>query len=208
MKITKLSKKRLLLEFPTKKEMNLTNFRITEFTEGLKKIRGKYFTPDEFIDANSDKEGNIKYFSYWEGHNYTKKAVLNFKKNFLDLSKREKSVITACKKIDSDGYVISMVKGDTTTLRHEMAHGIYFENLNYKKEVNKVLSTIPKTLISKWNKDYYAMGYGDINETDELHAYLVAFDKEEWKECFPSISAKKLLVPRKLLSKLFDLHNK
>ena len=78
MKITNINNKRLILEYPTRKEMILSNFRISEFKEGVAGIKGRVFTCDEFIDAYSDAKGNIDYFSYWDGFNYSKKELTDF----------------------------------------------------------------------------------------------------------------------------------
>ncbi len=209
MKTIILSPKRLLLEFPTRKEMTLSNFRISEFKEGKEGIKGKYFTADEFIDAYSDKDGNIDYFSYWEGFNYSKKEVLNFAKIFdANLSNREILILDSAKYIDDDGYIICMEEGDQMTLKHEIAHGIFFENEEYKNKASEIVNSIPVEILEKYKNDLREMDYGEDCLIDECHAYMVAFDKEEFDECFSSVNTDEIETQINSIGLLFDEYNK
>jgi hypothetical protein len=121
MKATKISDKRLLLEFPTQKELTLHFFRISEFFESdSENIKGKRFSFDEFVDHYSDKKGNLDYFSYWEGFNIPVKILVEFAKTFFeDLSEREIKILKAVSesKINqTDGYVVACKEGDKITL--------------------------------------------------------------------------------------------
>ncbi len=208
MKITKLSPKRLLLEFATRKEMTLSNFRISEFFEGKEGIKGQYFTADQFIDKYSDEKGDLDYFSYWEGFNYPKADLMIFYRTFEDLSTREINIINASKQIDDNGYIISCEEGDAMTIKHETAHAIFFENEEYKVKATEVINTLDSSIIEKYKNHLKEMGYIEEVLIDEMNAYLVAFDQEEWDECFPSIKEEDIYSHRANLNGLFDNYNK
>lgn len=205
MKTTKLSDKALLIEFPTRKEMNLTCFRMSEFSEGLPELR-KFYTPDIFIDLLSTKKGNIKYFSYWEGHNIPKKTIYNFSKVFKgDISDREANVLVACKQINDDGYVIFAQEGDEITIKHEKAHLYYHEEPVYKQCADALVEKIGANNIVEMNKGLLKEGYTESVLQDERQAYLTAYDKEEFDEMFPKVTGIENVVEKlNLLYQEFD----
>jgi len=208
MKLTKLNNKKLLLEFPTRKEMTLSNFRISEFKEGKDGIKGMYFTVEKFIDIYSDEKGDIDFFSYWEGFNYSKKELSDFDKLFNDKSEREIAIIEAAKEIDNDGYIICMEEGDEITLRHELSHGYFFDNEEYKNKATEIVKSLSQSVFNVYKNYLYQMDYNNENMIDEMHAYLVAYDKEEWDECFNSLRGnKEILSKSKLLNSLFNEAN-
>lgn len=219
MKATLITPTRLLLEFPTRKEMTLSCFRISEFKEGKPEIKGRYFTPDEFIDAYSDEKGDLDYFSYWEGFNFSKKNLLDFFIEFCHVgdaffdsrlfSKREHRISVASIQLPEDGYIIAMVEGDEMTLKHETAHGLFFENEEYRKKATEIVNSLGEEVIEKYRT--HLVGEMDYNESvliDEIHAYLVAFDQEEHDECFPSITEDDIYSNRANIQGLFDKFNK
>ena len=205
MKSTILTPKKLLIEFSSRKEMTLSNFRISEFKEGKDGIKGTFFTVEKFLDVYSDEKGDIDYFSYWEGFNYSKKELLDFDALFNDKSERELSIILAAKGIDDDGYIICMEEGDEITLKHELAHGYFFEDKRYAAAATALVHSMSESVFNAFRDYLYEMDYNDGNMIDEMHAYLVAYDVEEWNECFESLSDKKeILELSKLLNILFD----
>lgn len=214
MKITKLSNKRLLLEFPTRKEMTLSNFRISEFYEGKEGIKGCSWTPDKFIDLYSDENGRIEYFEFWEGFNYPVKSINDFYCVFESdvedsrLSDREIKILEASKQIDKDGYIISCVEGDEITLKHETAHALFFENVEYRNKVTEIINTLDAETISKFRSHLFLMRYNEDVLIDEMQAYLIAFDDEEWLECFGSITEDEIYSHRSNLQATFDYYNK
>src|SRR5882672_5793455 len=165
----------LSLEFLTQKELTLTMFRIQEFYESkYKNIRNKKFSIEQFLDSYMEKDGEIGYFSFYSGFNIPGDVFSNFFNTFTDLTRREKKL----KKIVMDNintnklfYVICSKIGDAGTLRHEIAHALYYIKPNYKKEVNKVVSTIPKSIIGRITKYLKRMDYNQSVFKDEIQAY-------------------------------------
>ena len=197
MKATKLTDKILLIEFPTRKEMTLTMFRIQEFYEGKEGIKGCYFTPDQFIDAYSDEKGDIDYFSYWDGFNVPTDIIFDFAKKFtmpemgrVGLSIRECNIIKEIYENiqEQSGYLITIVEGDEITLKHEMAHAYFFTDAEYRGAALVILSSIPLVIREKLRQALLKSDYCEEVVNDEIQAYLTAYDKEEWAELFPDIA--------------------
>jgi len=209
MKAIKLSPTRLYLEFKTRKEMNLANFRITEFSEGKEGFKGVYFTYEEFIESYSDEDGKMDYFSFWEGHNYSYKSVLEFYGIFkkFGFTSREDKILRSLEEITKEGYIICAVEGDEITLKHETAHALFFENEDYRNEATKIVSSLPKGVLKKFKDTLIAMGYSESVLIDEMHAYLVAFDEEEWLQHFNKVKGKSVEQAWDKLTALFEKHN-
>lgn len=216
MKVTKLSPKQLLIEFPTRKEMNLTCFRMSEFSEGYEELR-TYYTPDVFIDKWSDEDGKITYWEYWEGHNITKKKILEFYREFgcynkthpegyrkHVFSEREDSVLEQLHQIDDDGHVIFIEEGDEITFKHEMAHSYYFLYPEYKTRADSIAYGLPPQTQGFIKKGLREMKYSDDVLQDEIQAYLTAYDQEEWDECFPEVKLSEVLDATILLNQLYN----
>lgn len=205
MKITKLSKKQLLLEFPTRKEMNLTFFRISEFSEGFPELQ-KYYTPDIFIDLWSDDKGDLNYWSYWEGYNISKQKLNEFYiafDQYFNVSNREFEVIQASKDIDEDGHVIAMEEGDEMTFKHEMAHSYYFLYPDYKLRADSIVNSLTEDIRGRFKKGLIDMKYTEEVLQDETIAYITAFDDEEFRECFSDIKLSEILDQQILLNNLY-----
>jgi|ERR1035437_2153988 hypothetical protein len=205
MEIVKLTPKRLLIKFPTRKEMTISMFRISEYKEGKPGIKGKHFDIDEFLDIYSDENGGIDYWSYWEGFNFSSKDLLNFRNHFQpNLTKRENEIIHLLSQVDEDGYIIAMVEGDDMTYRHELAHGIFFEDVHYRSRATEIVYSLNQDVLDKYFKELRTMDYPEEVLVDEAHAYLVAYDQDEWDECFPTIKLDEIIIQRDQLNELFD----
>lgn len=217
MKTTKISPTRILLEFPTKKELTLSMFRISEYFESDSDlIRGRKFTMDEFIDAYSDEDGELKklpggytYFAFWDGYNVPKIEYNNFLKLYTnELSQRELVILDAVKDLPDNGYIIACEEGDDLTLKHETSHGIFFENEEYRNQAIEIVKSIPGEVQESFIQDLVEMGYNQDVMVDEMHAYLVAYDPEEQEECFPSLKEEMIAEYRDKLQSLFTEYNK
>ncbi len=199
----------LLLEYPTRKEMCLANFRISEFKEGLDGVYGVYSTPDIFIDKYSDEEGNLDYFNVWEGFNYTHEQLWRFGLTFHScVSNREKLIIDQAHKIDSFGYIIAIVEGDEETKRHEMAHALYAINKDYRYQIDNILEEMSGFTLFKMKKALLAIKYIPEVLQDEIHAYLVAYNQEEFDKIFSDLNQLDKNEIKPLISQLNDLFDK
>lgn len=209
MKTIKLNNKRLLLEFPTYREMNLSCFRITEFSEGPDSLRGRIFDMVEFIDAYAEVDGKLEYFYFWEGHNWSKKVFnewFDINKNIY-LSGRETTILSQINQVDEDGYIVSVVEGDKGTLRHELSHGLFFDNEEYRNSAIEILKELSPETHFKYKNCLINKNYNEAVILDEMHAYLAAWNEDEWVEQFSNISYAEIEDVQHELSNLFDKYN-
>ena len=206
MKILRLSDTRILIEFPSRKEQTLSMFRLSEFAEGKDRIKGCHFTIDEFLDAYSDKDGNITFFSFWDGFNVSMKQVHDFLLLFpkSELTKREKRVLKAVRFMPLEGTLITCEKGDKTTLKHEIAHCKFADNTAYRNEVLDVVHTIDFHLKKKFEGYFKEMGYSTDVIIDETHAYILVYDKEEYDIKFPKIDFEDIEIYHNKLSSIYN----
>lgn len=206
MKVTLLSKKRMLLEFLTQKELTLSMFRFSEFAEGENGVKGCRFTFDVFVDKYSDADGNLNYFSFWDGFNVKMSDINKFSGlcKYSDLSQRERSIIKATADFPKDGYVIACVEGDKTVLRHELAHAKFYDNEDYRSDVLDIVSGLNKSLRQKYSDSLKELHYTDDLIDDEIHAYLVAYDRKEYQEIFPNIDYREIEPYIEMLNILFS----
>jgi hypothetical protein len=73
-----------------------------------------------------------------------------------------------------DWYLIGAGSKDKGTLNHEIAHGLYFTNKEYKKSVTKLISNIKPTHYEKLKKKLIKMGYVNDKKIidDEIQAFM------------------------------------
>ena len=188
MNVKKIDDLLLVLEFNSKVEMNRVMWRVTEFCEGPSSLMGRKFHFDDFIDEYIEFDGVLGYFSFWEGHNFPKHKLIKFMYAFSgDLTTREKNLLNVSNLIEDDGYIIAYVKGDDMTFKHEMAHALFFNNLDYATECINALKNIPKDVFEKYRNALKDLNYNDEVIDDEMQAYLVAYDKDEWDKLFPEV---------------------
>ena len=143
MEVKEIYKGLYLYTFPNQFELCHTFFRLQEFYESpIKQIRNKYFTYEDAITyyAYDNKENpEFTYFKDWAGFNVPGNIVGDFEDLFCkDLTNKEIELLTESGTHEAeDYYIIGVIEGEENTMKHEIAHGFYYLNKAYKKEMNK-----------------------------------------------------------------------
>lgn len=212
MKTHKINDKILAVEFPNRKEITLTMFRIAEYYESpFKEIKDSIFTIDKwlekyiFIKYGKDKEN---YFEYWDGFNLpVEKAMDSFFMFENESQGREYKFLDEVAKVfgydNKDGYVICYTKGDKITLKHELCHALYYTNQDYKKEVNEVIKKMNKNLKDKYIQNLKKDKYTKEVFIDEINAYITAFSSEDYS----NIKKRDIIEVNKELNKILKKYN-
>lgn len=177
MKVKPIYPNLYLYTFPNQYELCSTFIRLQEYYESpYKEIRRKYFRLDQYMDLYAkDQEGNkFTYFEDWNGFNVPGHIVDLFMRVFSsDLSKRELTLLNQLPDLcDEKYYVIGTVEGEIDTIKHEVAHGLYYLNKEYKKKMNKLINNMPIPLRKKAEKSLIELGYCKAVLKDELQAYF------------------------------------
>jgi hypothetical protein len=162
--------------------------RYQEFYESpLKQIKGKHFSWIEYMRLykNFWKKRTFTYPDDWAGYNIPS----NILKEAVEIFNRETiyddvmgDIYSFCSTdsarkndyIFTDWYLIGVNSKDTRTINHEIAHGLYYTNKEYKKRINDLLKKIPKKVMDNINKKLIKLGYVNKKKIldDEAHAFL------------------------------------
>lgn len=183
-------------------DMNSTLIRFQEYSESPK-FRHLYFTLDDYMDYYVKQFGKFDYFDKVRGMNipgyvfnqiynedwftfeyndYTIPTTLRPKEsNFLRYLENR---IPEFHEVDKPYYFIAVNKEDkqySSLLKHEFAHGCFYTNKKYQREVRDYLKLIPSVfnpLRENLRKDG---GYHRAVVEDELHAFLLTGWRTSWQ---------------------------
>ena len=163
----------------------MTFLRFQEFYEsGSEEFQGKKFKWDRYIQWYKSSEGPMgereafTYGSDWSGFNLPSEAIEKCLEDIDDPNKYDDVMISIVNEIRKEErnsfYLIAVDKMDMESglLDHEMAHGFYYTDPQYKIEMSKLISQLPdgpRNNISKIILDY---GYSESVLNDEIQAYM------------------------------------
>jgi len=145
-------------------------------------FRGKGFKWSDFVKFYK-KKTKKDYFSYhedWAGYNIPCNSIescaaLIPDMNFYDLIMFS-VVDTIRNKVGGENfYLIGIDQSngeDPSLIFHEMAHGLWFANPNYKKEMLSLINEMEPNIKDNIHRKIKEAGYGDNVYDDELQAYL------------------------------------
>lgn len=164
--------------------------RYQEFYESpFKEIRGKYFSLEYYmwIYTKQRKEEVFTYPRDWSGYNIPSGSIekaLNvfyYKNTPSPYDKIMSDIYFSCEnnplksgKPRSKWYLLGADSYKSQTMDHEIAHGMYYTNRDYKKSVSELISGIKKSDYSFLCKNLVKMGYADDKKIldDEIQAFL------------------------------------
>jgi hypothetical protein len=194
---TEVSSRIFALRFENQYEACSTFMRISEFYESsFKEIRGKFFTLEQYMDAYAKFKGNFTYTVDWAGFNVPSKIFVKFfelfKNDLLEKEKRLKKLFEQ-EIAGEDFYVIAHYEPENhkisklnveTTLAHEVAHGRFYLESKYKREVLKLIKNLPEKNVEKIAQKLLDWGYTKAVINDEIQAYLATSKPEYIKDNF------------------------
>jgi hypothetical protein len=162
--------------------------RYQEFYESpYKQFRNKPFTWMEYMRfyKSTWKKGVFTYPEDWSGYNIPSKILekgvdVFYKETEYDhvmnniyfhcaIDSQNKNDGTKC-----DWYFFVASSKDLKTMDHEIAHGLYYTNKEYKKEVVKLINNIKLIHYNKLKKKLIKMGYVNDKKIidDEIQAFM------------------------------------
>jgi hypothetical protein len=162
--------------------------RYQEYYESpYKKFRGKRFTWMEYMRFYKDawKKKVFTYPEDWSGYNIPSNILDGGVDAFYKETEYDEVMndiyfycsINSFNKNDGercDWYLIGASSRDVKTMDHEIAHGLYFTNKEYKKMVDGLIKNIKPTHYDKLKKKLIKMGYVDDKKIidDEIQAFM------------------------------------
>jgi hypothetical protein len=173
-KKTALTPHIFLLEFPTQLELASTFLRFQEHYESPK-FRGEIFTLEEYKDWYTELHGEFSYYTDWSGFNIPSYVLEPFFEGEFDpLSEEEKQFLEIFKGEKEPFYIIGIFgeldeDRKRSLLKHEVAHGLFYTEPEYKKAVQEILSEYDLNELKNWMRS--TGGYHEEVLEDETHAY-------------------------------------
>ncbi len=174
-----------LFEFIDKYDLCMHFLRYQEYYESpSSKFRNKNFTILDYMEwqAKTQGSGNFTYTTLWAGFNFPSQTMLKCMDNIIDVNKYDENMNEAyseCLKkigkfstIDNKFYIIGAMKDDYDILNHEVAHGMFYLNSAYKKEMTKLVGKLPVKICKYMKTMLTEMGYTERVFIDETQAYF------------------------------------
>lgn len=171
-----------LMRFETSAHMAKTLLRFQEHYESPK-FRGEYFTLDEFQKWRVSKTGEFTYYTDWTGFNFPSWVLQPFKDcKFEPMDPQEELVVAMARNMPEPFYLIAVanhrthpdgrqerVTTQTSALAHEIAHGLWSTNSEYRAECLQLMMAYNLTPFFRWISSRM---YHPATWLDEAHAYL------------------------------------
>jgi len=192
------------LNYLTQHAVASTFIRFSEYIESPE-FRGKPFTLEKYMDWYAAQEGEFNYFQKMEGFNIPSSCLKAFHEGKFDpLSQKEKEFLDIFKDKKDPFYIIGTwgKKPSKQLLEHEIAHGLYFTNKEYRKEANKITKMIPSKERKQIEKYFQRWYYHPAVWTDEFQANLL--DTPELRT--NGVNTRRLLPLSRKMKKLFKKH--
>jgi hypothetical protein len=160
--------------------------RVQEFYESPNpEFRGKNFNIWDYIEWYSRRNNDVFTYTYdWGGFNIPLKTAWDCYEKLKENESPYDAVMddiirtiemTMFNKKNTrnwNGYIIGADSTESDTFEHEICHGLYATNKQYKELVDEVTIAIPFREYQIFRKNLLDMGYNGIVIDDEIQAYL------------------------------------
>jgi len=163
---------------PDNYERAMMFFRAQEFYESPKKeFKNNKFSIWDYFQWYSKKwgEGCFSYPKDYVGYN----LPLIVAKKCYEINEPEtpydREMIKVIESLFENGkkkYLVGVDKLKNSTFNHELAHGLYYINIEYKNDMDNIIKNISKSNIKKFKKNLKELGYCSSVFKDEIQAYM------------------------------------
>lgn len=183
MRIKEISTSIFHVHFLSREELSLSFLRFQEFYESPE-FKGKFFSLKKFKKwyvSNSPKgkkTGKFTYVTDWSGFNIPSHILIPFFEGKFDpLSSREKRLLKFFENVKEKSFYIIGTYGKkipSGTLNHEIAHGLFYTNQEYKIKMLDLVNGLNSETREKIVSALSSMGgyHPDVFD-DEIQAYMV-----------------------------------
>lgn len=169
------------LEFDDKIELTAHFLRVQEFYESPK-FQGKPFQLMDYIkwyirEGRPDNEGRdiFSYFDDWGGFNIPTDIILECHAGISDMNDHDIFIHEIAKKAKARAfrsYIIGTSKCQPSAISHEIAHGLFYTNDEYKVKSLELIGKTNQILIEAIKTALLEMGYAKNVLDDEVQAYM------------------------------------
>lgn len=148
------------------------------YESDIDEIRGKEFTMNQFVEAYKTRmsNDNFTYYLDWGGFNvpgHILNESISLAKDINFYDKVMQVINSKIKEHSKDNfYLIGMSPHSTQTMKHEIAHALWFLNSSYREKQQHNLQLIPSEIKDKASSILLNMGYCEPVIDDEIQAYF------------------------------------
>ena len=160
--------------------------RVQEYYESPNpEFRGKNFSIWDYIEWYSREHNDVFTYTFdWGGFNIPLKTAYNCYDKLREYeTPYDKTMDEIIRTIEMkmfnkkntrnwNAYIIGAPSLDDDTFEHEVCHGLYATNKEYRELVDEVTIAIPFKDYQTFRKNLLKMGYNGIVIDDEIQAYL------------------------------------
>ena len=155
--------------------------RVQEYYESPNpEFRGKSFNIWDYIEWYSRRNKDVFTYAFdWSGFNIPLEVAYQcydtLTDSYTSYDEVMENIIHQIYELNidgSNGYIIGAPSTDDDTFEHEVCHGLYATNKEYKELVDEVTIAIPFKDYQTFRKNLLKMGYNGIVIDDEIQAYL------------------------------------
>jgi hypothetical protein len=186
--------------------------RVQEYYESPNpEFRGKNFSIWDYIEWYSREHGDVFTYTFdWGGFNIPLNVAescyskLLKKGEFTPYDLEMNYIVKTIRGMVGNGkaYIIGAPSTDDDTFEHEVCHGLYTTNKEYKELVDEITETIEWQDYLKFEKNLFDMGYTAAVILDEIQAYLTT--NYEYTKFSKGVSKRKCKALHKEYKKVFD----
>jgi hypothetical protein len=160
--------------------------RVQEYYESPNpEFRGKNFSIWDYIEWYSKEHRDVFTYTFdWGGFNIPLKTAWDCYEKLKEyespydsvmdniISTIELKMFNKKNTRNWNAYIIGADSTESDTFEHEICHGLYATNKQYKELVDEVTISIPFKEYQIFRKNLLDMGYNGIVIDDEIQAYL------------------------------------
>lgn len=209
-KITEVKPNVFAVIIPNQYDRAMTFCRVQEFYESPNSdFRGKHFSMWDYMKWYSQEYARgFSYGSDWSGFNIPFDVLEACYRNIKNFETPYDAIMykiywqIQTMKGDGNAYVIGAENTKGDTFQHEICHGLYSTNKQYKQMVDEVTETIEWQDYLKFETNLLDMGYTASVIPDEIQAYL-AFG-HDYQKFNKGVSKKKCKQLNKEYIKIFS----
>jgi hypothetical protein len=186
--------------------------RVQEFYESPNpQFRGKNFSIWDYIEWYSREHGDVFTYTFdWGGFNIPLNVAescyskLLKKGEFTPYDLEMNYIVKTIRGMVGNGksYIIGAPTTEDETFEHEVCHGLYATNKEYKALVDEITETIEWQDYLKFEGNLLDMGYTAAVIPDEIQAYLST--NYEYSKFSKGVSKKKCERFHKQYKKVFE----
>ena len=185
--------------------------RVQEYYESPNpQFRGKNFSIWDYIEWYSREHNDVFTYTFdWGGFNIPLEIAYTCYDTLTDVyTPYDEIMEEIVQKVyemngySADGYIIGAPTTEDETFEHEVCHGLYATNKEYKGLVDEITETIEWQDYLKFEGNLLDMGYTASVIPDEIQAYLST--NYEYSKFSKGVSKKKCKEFHKQYKKVFE----